>query len=227
MQLTEKIYGYLWQGRGNNCNSYLFAGEKIVLIDPGHIRNEFRENCYEFLKQGMANDGFDMKDVDLVLLTHGHPDHCEAAAAVKENGKASVALHNAEEEHMVMLARLYEQMIGKKPDYPEVDIYLQEGELKLGDTDMVQVIATPGHSPGSVSFYFPEEKALVTGDAVFASSIGRTDFPGGSMETLGQSINKLASLDDVEWLLPGHMQFVKGKEEVKKNFNLIERMFFV
>ncbi len=227
MQLTEKIYGYFWQGQGNNCNSYLFAGEKLVLIDPGHIRNEFRENCLEMLKQGLSNDGFALEDIEMVLLTHGHPDHSEAAAAIKEQNQTPVALHGDEEEHMIMLARLFEQMAGKKPAHPEVDIYLQEGDLELGDSDVAQVISTPGHSPGSVSFYFPAEKALVTGDAVFSGSIGRTDFPGGSMRTLGQSIRKLSELDDVEWLLPGHMQAVKGKEQVKRNFSLIERMFFV
>ncbi|NLL58296.1 MAG: hypothetical protein GX244_07280, partial [Firmicutes bacterium] len=49
MQLTERIFCYLWRGRGNNCNSYLYAGEKVILIDPGHLQTEFRENCLEIL----------------------------------------------------------------------------------------------------------------------------------------------------------------------------------
>jgi glyoxylase-like metal-dependent hydrolase (beta-lactamase superfamily II) len=109
-----------------------------------------------------------------------------------------------------------------------VDLFLQEGELELGATgeDKIQVIHTPGHSPGSVSFYFPADRALVTGDAVFNGSIGRTDFPGGSLKTLGESISKLSAIKDVEWLLPGHMGPVKGQAAIERNYMLINRMFF-
>ena len=228
MQITERIFFYPWRGRGNNCNSYLYAGEKVLLIDPGHLKTELGENSLEMLLQALARDGFTLENIDLILCTHGHPDHCEAATALKEQRSINMAMHRDDEAHMELMARFLEQMMGTKPALPRIDIFLQEGELELGATgkDKVQVLHTPGHSPGSVSFYFPRDKALITGDAVFYGSIGRTDFPGGSLETLGKSIRKLAALRDVEWLLPGHMQPVKGKAAVENNYRLITRMFF-
>lgn len=229
MQITERIFFYFWRGRGNNCNSILYAGEKVILIDPGHIQTELRENALNMLLRGMATDGFTLEQIDLILCTHGHPDHCEAAAAIKEKKPAiKIAMHRDDEAHMEQMALFLEQMIGTRPAVPRVDIFLQEGELELGDAgeEKIQVLHTPGHSPGSVSFYFPGDKVLVTGDAVFYGSIGRTDFPGGSLETLGESVRKLAAIKDVEWLLPGHMQPVQGQAAIENNYRMITRMFF-
>ncbi len=228
MQLTEKIYGYPWKGNGNNCNTILYAGEKKVLIDPGHIRNEFRVNCLDMLLRSMAADGFSPDRLDLILCTHSHPDHCEAAALLQQEYGLPVAMHRDEEEYMKNVGLYFERMTGVRPSLPRIDIYLQEGELELGTEtpDRLQVLLTAGHSPGSLSYYFPGEKAVVTGDAVFYGSIGRTDFPGGSLKTLGESVNKLAALTEVEWLLPGHMQFVRGREQIKNNYRLIRQMFF-
>ena len=228
MKLTEKIYGYPWKGNGNNCNTYLYAGKKNILIDPGHIHNEFRTNCLEMLLASMAEDGFTPDSIDLILCTHSHPDHCEAAALLQEKFSLSMGMHRNEEAHMEELSRYFERMTGTKTLLPSVNIYLQEGELELGmdDTEKIQALLTPGHSPGSLSFYFPGEQALLSGDAVFYGSIGRTDFPGGSLKVLADSVNKLAALPDVEWLLPGHMQAVHGKKNVENNYRMIKQMFF-
>ncbi len=228
MRLTEKIYYYPWQGQGNNCNTCLYAGEKKILIDPGHIQTEFGEHCFEVLQKSMAADGFAVQDIDLVLCTHGHPDHCEAVVLLQDLKDVPVAMHRDEEAHMQHLAQLFERMTGKRPPVPAIDIFLEEGSLQTGAgaLDEIQVYTTPGHSPGSLSFFFPAEKVLVTGDAVFQGSIGRTDFPGGDLQTLGNSVRKLAALDGVELLLPGHMGIVKGEQSVQRNFALIQRMFF-
>ncbi|MRR38188.1 MBL fold metallo-hydrolase, partial [bacterium] len=101
---------------------------------------------------------------------------------------------------------------------------LQEGDLALGDKSF-RIILTPGHSPGSASLYWPEKKALFTGDVVFSQSIGRTDLPGGSGKQLKESISRLAELD-VEVLCPGHGDIVAGRENVKKNFKLIKDFWF-
>jgi len=229
MKLTEKIYCYPWRGMGNNCNSFLYAGEKTILIDPGHIQNEYRETCLENLLQEMNADGFTPDKIDLIICTHGHPDHCEAAAALHDKYQIRVAMHKAEESHMETMAKFFEQMAGKKPAQPGIDLYLQEGELELGTGEQREKILlyhTPGHSPGSLSIHFPEERALVTGDAVFSGSIGRTDFPDGSMVDLGKSVEKLSRIEDLDWLLPGHMQIVKGEEAIRRNYTMIKRMFF-
>ena len=93
MRIGDGIYWYPWQGRGNNCNSILLKGKKTVLIDPGHIYNEFRESCLEQLARQAAADGFDLKDVELILCTHGHPDHVEAAGILRESSGAQLAVH--------------------------------------------------------------------------------------------------------------------------------------
>ena len=229
MQLTNKIYGYPWQGMGNNCNTYLYAGEKTILIDPGHFINEFRENCLVLLLSGMEADGFTPEMIDLIACTHGHPDHCESATVFREKYNTRLAMHKAEEEHMLSMARFLEQMTGQSSKPPAIDIYLQEGDLELGsgeNKDIIKLYYTPGHSPGSLSFYFPDEQSLITGDVVFNGSIGRTDFPDGSMELMSRSVDMLSRIEGLEWLLPGHMQLVKGEAAIQRNFVMIKRMFF-
>jgi glyoxylase-like metal-dependent hydrolase (beta-lactamase superfamily II) len=214
---------------GNNCNAFLYNGEKTILIDPGHLTNEYQENCLGQLLEDLEKDGFSPEKIDLVILTHGHPDHCEAATAFSEKYQIRIAMHQADEDHMEVMGNFLAQMTGEKPLAPTIDIYLQEGELELGTgeaKDKIVIYHTPGHSPGSVSLYFPSEKCLVTGDAVFAGSIGRTDFPDGNLEQLGESVRMLSHLEDVEWLLPGHMQIVKGEEAILRNYAAIIAMFF-
>ncbi len=89
----------------------------------------------------------------------------------------------------------------------------------------MQVILTPGHSPGSICLFSPEKKTLFTGDVIFNQSIGRTDLPGGSGKQLKESITMLAKLD-VEVLCPGHGDIVTGRENVKKNFKMIQDYWF-
>ncbi|MGB9885665.1 MAG: MBL fold metallo-hydrolase [Moorellales bacterium] len=227
MRLSPRLFVYPWQGAGNNCNSYCLKGEQLILIDPGHVRNEFGESCLEHLSRAMAADGLRLEDVNLILLTHSHPDHSEAAMTVKEKSKARVAMHQAEEEHWLAMFRLLHP--GREPfGRPEPDFYLDEGELVVGDTDPIrlQVLHTPGHSPGSLTFYWPEAKALFTGDVIFAASLGRTDFPQGSGEQLKASIRRLAELE-VEYLFPGHMQMIRGRQAIKNNFRLVMDTYFM
>ena len=109
-------------------------------------------------------------------------------------------------------------------EFPKPAFFLQEGDLTIGNTSL-QVFLSPGHSPGSLCFYWPEKKVLFTGDVVFNQSIGRTDLPGGSGKHLKESITKLSGLD-VEVLCPGHGDIVTGHEAVKKNFKMIRDFWF-
>ncbi len=85
--------------------------------------------------------------------------------------------------------------------------------------------STPGHSPGSLCLYCEEKKLLISGDTVFYMGVGRTDLPGGNMEALAHSITRLASLD-IEYLIPGHGEAVRGKDMIQKNFTMIMGEFF-
>ncbi|HOJ84814.1 MAG: MBL fold metallo-hydrolase [Dethiobacteria bacterium] len=230
MRLSDRFYAYFWQGYGNNCNSYIYRGEKTVLIDPGHILNETRERCFDILTGSISGDGIKLEEIEIILCTHGHPDHVEAAGLIREHSGARLAIHLEDAFFLEGLEqRLAAAGLSKAPPLAP-DFYLQEGELNLGlpekAADTIRVLHTPGHSPGSLCFYFPGEKALITGDTVFDSSIGRSDLPGGDFAALGRSIASLACLDEVELLLPGHMGPVRGAENIRRNFDLVQRMFF-
>jgi glyoxylase-like metal-dependent hydrolase (beta-lactamase superfamily II) len=106
----------------------------------------------------------------------------------------------------------------------EPQILLREGALQVGDMKF-QIIHAPGHSPGSICLYWPQEKALFTGDVIFNQGIGRTDLPGGDGEALKESIRRLSKLD-VEHLLSGHGEIVSGAARVKGNFSEVERVWF-
>ncbi|MCD5412761.1 MAG: MBL fold metallo-hydrolase [Dehalococcoidia bacterium] len=244
MRFANNLYAYLWKGRGNNCHTYLFAdvlrGKRPhVLIDPGHVVNELSEKCLEKLTSAMLRDDIAPGEIGLIINTHSHPDHCEANLALAQmnsesgagGGQALIAIGKIEDEYRRTIAEKMSRMLGLTVEF-EPDFYLQEGELNLGRGDEklnLQIIHTPGHSPGSICIYSPENKVLITGDVVFNGSVGRTDLPGGDSRTLKQSIEKLSELD-VEYLLPGHStnygDIIRGKNNVVQNFASIRMNYF-
>ncbi|MCJ7806708.1 MAG: MBL fold metallo-hydrolase, partial [Clostridia bacterium] len=154
MQLTEQLYWYPWQGQANNCNSYLLKGHQTILFDPGYIYNEFNENCLEMLTRQMTADGINIADIDHILCTHGHPDHVESAGIIREQSEARLAIHQGDQFILEALTQHYVSRTGKELPSLKPDIYLQEGELELStgnsQSDRIEVIHTPGHSPGCV-----------------------------------------------------------------------------
>jgi glyoxylase-like metal-dependent hydrolase (beta-lactamase superfamily II) len=197
-----------------------------VLIDPGHIYNELGEPCHDSLGQAMEKDGLRMEDVGLVILTHTHPDHFEASGEVVKKSGALLTLSREEEKYYSSTATEFYGMYGRKPVELSPSFYLKEGELKLGKDGLaIRILLTPGHSPGSISLYLPQEKILISGDVVFFASVGRTDLPGGSSLLLRKSIDQLSQLD-VECLVPGHStevgNIIMGREKVKHNFHMVK-----
>jgi hydroxyacylglutathione hydrolase len=233
VKLTEKFYCYVWQGRGNNCNSVVWPSvlrgdHPHVLVDPGLNMDELGEPGFDSLAQAMEKDGFKMEDIGLVIATHSHPDHIEAVESVVEKSGALFTLSREEDEFYRTMGMSFFQMFGVKPPQVSPSFFLKAGDLSLGAKDeklAVRVILTPGHSPGSVSLYLEEDKILISGDVVFAGSIGRTDFPGGSPSLLRKSIDELSQLD-VEYLVPGHStemgSIISGKDRVKRNFYTVK-----
>lgn len=235
VQLAEDFYCYVWQGMGNNCNSCLFTnvirGERPnVIVDPGHTVNEMGEPCFDYLVKTIESNGLKVEDIGLIINTHSHPDHCQANEVLVSKNQALVALSKEEDEFRTTLGmRLYSMFAIKAPQFTPF-FYLKEGTLDLGAKDKVslQVFLTPGHSPGSICLYWADTKILITGDVVFHGSVGRTDFPSGSISQLKGSIDRLAQLD-VECLVPGHStelgSIVKGKQNVERNFQSIKLFF--
>ncbi len=218
MRLLGELFSYVWSGRDNNCNSYVLAGvltgDRHVVIDPGHVTTPaLQEPALQRLCERMEADGVDPTAIGLVLLTHCHPDHSEAANVLRERTGALVALHEAE-------ADLYARFGGK------VDLFLGEGDLELGTQSPVQleVFHSPGHSPGHTTLYWPREKVLIAGDLIFYRSTGRVDLPGGSAKQLKDSIDRLSQLE-IEYVLCGHPYghsgVIQGADEVEQNFEFL------
>ena len=241
MKLLDNLYAYLWPGvsmaemqrYGNNSNSYVIAralaGGKNVIIDPGQVTNEVRQPCLEKLVDEMAKDGLRVEDTGLIINTHGHPDHYGASQAIKERSNARVTISKGEEQAMKMFAQMAQQYGVGGSQETEIDFYIQEGELQLNEGITLEILSTPGHSPGHIGIYWPASKVFFGGDLVFHGSTGRTDLPGGSGELLKQSIERVAKLD-IEYLLTGHQYgapgIIQGAEEIARNFDLIRRSVF-
>ncbi len=222
MKLLDGLYGYFWSGFENNCNTYLIAGEKLTLIDPGHA------HLFPRAEAAMRADGFRVQDIDLVLVTHCHPDHVEAAEYVCRQSGARFSLHKEEDVFARTTGMDLARALGMELPDITPSFLLDSGTLELGKRNPVvlEVIHTPGHSPGSVCFYWREREVLITGDLVFAQGVGRTDFPGGDPAALRASIDRVSRLD-VSLLLPGHGPAVQGRDAVVTNYEQIRRMFFM
>ncbi len=177
-----------------------------------------QENCFIAVQDGRAfvvDPGDEAEKileaigdtpVEAILLTHTHFDHVGAVAPVARATGAPVYCP-ALEKHVLANVMDYVPWPGFGPfESYEADHLLEGGErLQIAGLD-IDVIFTPGHSPGHVSFSIPDQGALFSGDVLFQSSIGRTDLPGGDHARLLQSIGELLEALPAEThVLPGHM----------------------
>lgn len=222
MKLTDSLFFYPERGMPG-CNTCVIIGEVSLIIDVGF------ENQLEALIKLMHRDGIEPEDIDLILNTHLHLDHCWANQAFKDISGAKIALHPIQVEYLhfslVEMPKHFAafiNMLGQPKQFKEDTILgdkLDTGNLEL------DLLLAPGHSPDSICFYSKEEKFLICGDVVFDQSTGRVDFPGGDASVLKRSIEELSKLD-IAYLLPGHMNFVKGEEAVKSNFEFVRQYVF-
>jgi glyoxylase-like metal-dependent hydrolase (beta-lactamase superfamily II) len=216
MEILNGLHAFLWSSQtANNCNTFFIDGEKKILVDPGH------HQLFGHVQDGLSRLSLTPQDIDLVIITHAHPDHMEAVKIFADTS-TSIAVSAVEMDFIRSFPPHLLSAFGI-PDF-EPEVLLQEGELKVGNVNL-QVIHTPGHSPGSVCIYWPDEKALFAGDVVFNQGVGRTDIPGGDGAKLKESITKLSRLE-ADYLLAGHGEIVSGREHVKANFEEIRKVWF-
>lgn len=171
---------------GDNCS------KKGVVIDPGAQP----QLIYNKIKQ-------DNLKVELIILTHGHSDHIGAVNELQELTGAEVAIHEKDYPLLLSPHENLSKYMGQEITISSVDFKLKDGQkLKVGELEL-DIVHTPGHTPGSISIKI--KNIIFTGDTLFTGSVGRTDFPGGSFQELIASIkNKLLILDDDTEIYPGH-----------------------
>ena len=186
-------------------NTYFLVNEQTreaVAIDGG-------EN-YKLVKRTEEENGFKIKHL---LLTHAHFDHAGNAALLQADG-AKVYISALDAEKLTGGGTLAENF-GRKFKSLKADVLLFGGEkLSLSGID-IEVIATAGHTDGSLTFKISD--MLFTGDTLFLESVGRTDFPTGDRAALIDSVNKLFALNGDYRVFPGHEDFTTLSHEREYN----------
>ncbi len=187
-----------------NCYFLYRDGEQeCIVIDPADqgasIYNALRKNGFR---------------VAAILLTHGHFDHIWGLDALRDAVNAAAEADGAEyvktyayeaEKELLRDARKNVSEQAGRACVTSADVYVKDGQEISAAGMSCKVIATPGHTVGGCCYYFEEAGFLVAGDTLFAESVGRTDFPTGSMSTLVRSIrDRLFVLPDDTKVYPGH-----------------------
>ncbi len=200
----EKIYP-----RGFAANTYILTadGERAIVVDPAQPRIEA-----EFRARNLKPA--------YVLLTHAHFDHVGGVPALRAQG-AKVLCSEAEKALVGTSAQLFEEF-GAPPARFFVDETLRDGETRELCGMTVQAVFTPGHTAGGMCYLIEAggERALFTGDTLFAGSVGRTDFPTGDAAALRESLKKLAALEGNLPVYAGHDEDTSLDEERKNNIFL-------
>ena len=183
-------------------NTYVVSDDTLecVIIDCGAYYDDERKAITEYI------DSRGLKPVHL-LATHGHWDHNLGIDTIYQNYGLQVEAAKEDDFIITDIPRNFQSIIGAplRREYPPVGRYFSPDEVIHFGNHSLQVLMTPGHSPGSVVFYCAEEHTAFTGDTLFRMSVGRTDFDGGSYTELMASLaNVLAKLPSDTVILPGH-----------------------
>lgn len=192
-----------------DANNYLIIDEKskeAVLIDCSSGRQEFINS--------IKNSGVNLK---YILLTHGHFDHILGVDKFKEVFGTDAYIAKEDIEQVELTPKFMPILAGiESVEIKSIHNYLKDGDIiKVGGIE-IKAIATPGHTPGGMSYLIGDK--LFSGDTLFHRSIGRCDFPGGSLDTIIKSIKeKLFTLPDNTEVFPGHGEKTTIAYEKKYN----------
>lgn len=204
------IHAFTFNPFETNCYVLSHAGRAVV-VDPS-----CREESEIDTLMSAVGDA-DLK-VERILLTHAHIDHIFGCRALSEAFGVGIEIHRQDVpllENAASQAAMFG--IGIDPP-PEPAGYLEPGDVVEFGGQRLEILHTPGHSPGSVTFFHRESGSAVSGDVLFSGSIGRTDLWRGSMPVLMESIFQvLVPLGDATRILPGHGPETTIGEEVATN----------
>ena len=194
-------------------NTYILFDEtkECIIIDPGCYDAAERAELSGFIKDN------NLKPVKL-LNTHCHLDHIFGNGYVADTYKLKLEMHQGEIPVLASYlptAAVYN--MDAEPS-PEPSVFLNEGDIITFGNSKLEIVHTPGHSPGSITFYNTNQKFMIAGDVLFYGSVGRTDIPGGNHTILIESItNKLLPLGDEFIVYSGHGPITTIGAEKKHN----------
>lgn len=183
-------------------NTYVVSDDTLdcVIIDCGAYYDDERKALTDYI----SSQGLKPRHL---LATHGHWDHNLGNDTIYKTYGLKVEAAKEDDFIITDIPRNFQSIIGAplRRQYPAVGRFFGPDETIRFGHHSLQVLKTPGHSPGSVVFYCAEEHVAFTGDTLFRMSVGRTDFEGGSYEALMNSlVNVLAKLPSETVILPGH-----------------------
>jgi len=195
-------------------NTYLAIDDdkNVVIIDPGCYFEEERQLLRDYISKNELK-------VKALLNTHGHLDHIMGNAFVKREYNVDLYLHKADVVTLNM-GSLSAQLYGLSlfEESPQPDVFIEENQVLQFGGISFHVIFGPGHSPGHVAFYSPENRLVINGDILFKGSYGRVDLPGGSLNELKHTITqKMFALPDDTLVYTGHGEETTIGEEKKSN----------
>lgn len=193
-----KIATLTFNPYGENTYVIYDQNRDCVIVDAGCYNKKEQQTLLQFINKN------ELRPI-LALNTHGHIDHVCGVEFVKQCWGVPFAIDSSDSQVLQANTIYAEQMGFRMPTVPSIDIDLATTDrVMLGDT-AIEILHTPGHTPGGVSLYMAEQKILITGDTLFKESIGRTDLPGGNYPTLMKSIlEQIAPLGSGVTVFPGH-----------------------
>ena len=171
---------------------YTHSGGEAAIVDPG-VRDTTP------IRKALTDKSLNLRTL---INTHGHFDHIAGNRLLKDPGVV-LALHKADRDLLIMGGGS-SQFGYQIPLSPEPDRFLEDGDTIRIDDLTLEVIHTPGHTQGSICLYYAKTPVLLTGDTLFAGSVGRTDLPGGNPHQLRQSLMRIGTLPESTMLYPGH-----------------------
>ena len=198
-----------------NCYVIWTERKEAIIIDPG----AGALSIIELIKKKELS-------VSAYMLTHGHFDHICALADLYEVFPAPVGVHALDLKWAFNDSNQMPPFYSVPARPSKIERILEDGQKWTDGGLTYEVISTPGHSPGSVSFLFSKQNILFSGDTLFAGSIGRTDFPGGDPDILNQSLKTIMQLPDDTIVYPGHEASTNIKREKESNPYLHYPVFY-
>ena len=187
-------------------NPYVVSTDAgIILIDPACSNQYEQQVLYNYINSSLSGAKHSVIPSLIIVATHGHLDHLWGAAWATEQWHTPVLMHEADIPMAKDMQSQYD-LFGIRATPQPFPVEPLNSQLSTFNSQL-SILHTPGHTPGSVCLYWPDEKTLISGDTLFRMGYGRTDLPGGNMAELISSLGQLFTLPSDVKVYPGHGDF--------------------